>query len=451
MFDIKLDKDEKILKYACSVKRIVGTVTDEVENMYLSNKNIIFVYKITTNFSTTVTKIKKTSLYEIGKYNKVPQVFRTKIQGERWSLKIMYKNGINELLIFQSNNEILDWENAITDAIKKLPEINTDKIHSRLCPNCHAPLNAYQTVCSYCGSEVKLEREYREIDKFIEGLEKIRTRRMQDTFSKTNSTNVPAVDSKIENELNEDTKEKSYAMKEIKKSTRKMFKGVPSGGSIVTSLVTSVVGTALDKAYEYNRRDKINQVEIAKIRSEEAERIKEREERMKKELRFEEQTEKLIREYIINYPIPPMKEDIFDFLQVTVSNITSKKEDYRSINEIDAWYSKLESIYSQAKLWIDNPDDMTKIQAIYDENRKKENRKEENIKENIKEKADKDTSKNSSAKNKDKNETEKKEENQLIKAKGKNKTIIHTTKEYAKKAGIFIKDKYSKLINKIKK
>lgn len=69
---------------------------------------------------------------------------------------------------------------------------------------------------------------------------------------------------------------------------------------------------------------------------------------------------------IRSFPIPNTKEDIFEFMILSSSNIV----DYPSKDVFNAWLSKLEQCYQKAKLSFKQEKDFVKIQAIYEKTRK---------------------------------------------------------------------------------
>ena len=85
---------------------------------------------------------------------------------------------------------------------------------------------------------------------------------------------------------------------------------------------------------------------------------------------------------IRNFPIPNTKEDVFEFLILAASNVSSNLD-----NDIsNAWQSKAEQAYQKAKLLFRNRDEFTYIQSIYnqvmeklDKARKAKNMKRANL------------------------------------------------------------------------
>lgn len=70
---------------------------------------------------------------------------------------------------------------------------------------------------------------------------------------------------------------------------------------------------------------------------------------------------------IRNYPIPNTKEDIFEFLILSSSNITGQT----SRVVFDAWVAKIEQCYKKARVSYLHAPDFKKIQMIYDDVNKK--------------------------------------------------------------------------------
>ena len=77
----------------------------------------------------------------------------------------------------------------------------------------------------------------------------------------------------------------------------------------------------------------------------------------------EHQTISLIK----NFPIPNTKEDIYEYMIIAASNITST-----SNHEIfDAWKVRFEQSYQKAKLLLKNDSSLSELQALYEQTQKK--------------------------------------------------------------------------------
>lgn len=65
-------------------------------------------------------------------------------------------------------------------------------------------------------------------------------------------------------------------------------------------------------------------------------------------------------EIIRNFPVPNTKEDITEFMILATTNIESEAENQ------DAWRTKLDQVYSKAKILFENTSDFEKIQKMYE-------------------------------------------------------------------------------------
>ncbi len=83
---------------------------------------------------------------------------------------------------------------------------------------------------------------------------------------------------------------------------------------------------------------------------------------------FDSQKEQEKATLIINYPIPNTKEDILEFMILVASNINTKKDLGNEVAK--AWISKLEQVYTRAKLSMSNSSDFLQIKDIYESKKK---------------------------------------------------------------------------------
>lgn len=92
-----------------------------------------------------------------------------------------------------------------------------------------------------------------------------------------------------------------------------------------------------------------------------------------------EQIDHKIASYIQNFPIPNTKEDLFEFLILSSSNISEDRySDKISKGEktiSDAWKSKFEQAYHKAKISFSNTPEFEKIDVIYKAKQKDEAQK----------------------------------------------------------------------------
>lgn len=77
--------------------------------------------------------------------------------------------------------------------------------------------------------------------------------------------------------------------------------------------------------------------------------------------------------YIINYPIPNLKEDLLEFMLLISTNISANDS---KAGLLKAWDTKLEQVYKKAKLIVNNETDLLEIEQIYHKSKKKSTEKD---------------------------------------------------------------------------
>ena len=119
MVDLNLDFDEGILLQTTNVERYKGNDDFDIEEMYLTNKNLICVYdKSTGLFSKEQHVTENIPLSTIKVTNGKVQI--TKVDNEDYGvgMQILLTNGLREHYIFSNNKKELQlWIDAITEAI----------------------------------------------------------------------------------------------------------------------------------------------------------------------------------------------------------------------------------------------------------------------------------------------------------------------------------------------
>lgn len=162
MSAIQLDSDEKILMQTDDAGRYDGNTEIDIDELYLTNKHIIYVYeKAKGIFSKPETIVAKIPLTRISVVNGVVQVEQINDDDYGKSLQIMYTNGERDLfeLNVSPKKQYPAWKAAIIDAVLNAAKQENNEAIGKVrqyvfCSNCGKQLNTGAKFCSICGSPI---------------------------------------------------------------------------------------------------------------------------------------------------------------------------------------------------------------------------------------------------------------------------------------------------------
>ena len=122
MTDLKLEVGEGILLQTNDAGLYDGNNEIDIDELYLTNKNIIYVHEKSSGFLKTETVVDKLPLSTIAVINGVVQVEQVNDNDYGESLQIIYTSGRRELLELNVSpkKQYPAWKNAIIDAVIRL-------------------------------------------------------------------------------------------------------------------------------------------------------------------------------------------------------------------------------------------------------------------------------------------------------------------------------------------
>lgn len=424
MVDLKLENDEGIIQQAESVEMYkANDVYEEIYEMYLTNKNIICYYEKSNGlFSKSEEIIEKISLQDIRIVNDKLQISKVDNDEYGLGLQILLQDGERIHFVFDKKKELQIWYDAILGIItgKKSESNTTNESLKKENAIVGSFLGVVKTVKDIAKDQIdEVKEQINDVkDMFIDEEEvnttsnnkiEVKQEEIENNLSKNKKEKVKeSMNSEKEKSFycrncgeklmpnskfcnycgtpTEDTIDKKNVAEEKKNETsreelteRKMvYDGkihkCPNCGEVLNSFVTNC------PACGYELRDSKNSSAVEEL-SRKLEEIEQNRDRTKVSTKIlgafnlsdgltktDEQKISLIR----NFPIPNTKEDLYEFLILSKSNIeidlyekyTNKK---CKIAISDAWKAKFEQAYQKAKLLLKNDDRMIEIDAMYKE------------------------------------------------------------------------------------
>lgn len=424
MVDLKLENDEGIIQQAESVEMYkANDVYEEIYEMYLTNKNIICYYEKSNGlFSKSEEIIEKISLQDIRIVNDKLQISKVDNDEYGLGLQILLQDGERIHFVFDKKKELQIWYDAILGIItgKKSESNTTNESLKKENAIVGSFLGVVKTVKDIAKDQIdEVKEQINDVkDMFIDEEEvnttsnnkiEVKQEEIENNLSKNKKEKVKeSMNSEKEKSFycrncgeklmpnskfcnycgtpTEDTIDKKNVAEEKKNETsreelteRKMvYDGkihkCPNCGEVLNSFVTNC------PACGYELRDSKNSSAVEELsrRLEEIEQNRDRTKVSTKILgafnlsdgltKTDEQKISLIR----NFPIPNTKEDLYEFLILSKSNIEIDLYENTQIKSArlaisDAWKAKFEQAYQKAKLLLKNDDRMIEIDAMYKE------------------------------------------------------------------------------------
>ena len=424
MVDLKLENDEGIIQQAESVEMYkANDVYEEIYEMYLTNKNIICYYEKSNGlFSKSEEIIEKISLQDIRIVNDKLQISKVDNDEYGLGLQILLQDGERIHFVFDKKKELQIWYDAILEIItgKKSESNTTNESLKKENAIVGSFLGVVKTVKDIAKDQIdEVKEEINNVkDMFIDEEEvnttsnnkiEVKQEEIENNLSKNKKEKVKeSMNSEKEKSFycrncgeklmpnskfcnycgtpTEDTIDKKNVAEEKKNETsreelteRKMvYDGkihkCPNCGEVLNSFVTNC------PACGYELRDSKNSSAVEEL-SRKLEEIEQNRDRTKVSTKIlgafnlsdgltktDEQKISLIR----NFPIPNTKEDLYEFLILSKSNIEIDLYENTQIKSArlaisDAWKAKFEQAYQKAKLLLKNDDRMIEIDAMYKE------------------------------------------------------------------------------------
>ena len=415
MVDLKLENNEGIIQKADSVEMYKSNdVYEELYEIYLTNKNLICCYEKSNGiFSKSEEITEKIPLDSIKIVNGKLQVLKVDDYEYGLGLQILLQNGERIHFVFDNEKELQIWYDAIFETVTGIKsKVNTTSNKSLNEKNSIVGsfLGVVQTVKDIAKDQIDDVK-----DMFIdeEEAEPTLDNNVEEKLENINSSNNKEENVKI---MNTEEKKNMYCkncgeklmpnskfcnycgtptdnikneekvIEEKKKETNReelaerkiIYDGkihkCPNCGEVLDSFITNcpVCG--------YELRDSKNSSAIEEL-SRKLEEIEEKRDKTNLSNKIlgafnlsdgltktDEQKISLIR----NFPIPNTKEDLYEFLILSKSNIEIDAYENTQIKSAklalsDAWKAKFEQAYQKAKLLFKNDVRMIEINRMYEE------------------------------------------------------------------------------------
>ncbi len=419
MVDLKLENDEGIIQQANSVEMYkTNDVYAEIYEMYLTNKNIICYYEKSNGlFAKSEEIIEKIPLQSIRIVNGKIQISKVDDDENGLSLQILLQNGERVHFVFEKKKELQIWYDAIFETVTgKENESNNLNDNSKEKENTivNSLLGVVGTVKNIAKDQID---EVKDIFIDDEDVDKISDNKVEEKQEKIKNNNLSNNKEEKEKESmnseekkgmycsncgeklipnskfcnycgtpTDNTKNEKNVVEEKKKETsnedlteRKMvYEGkihkCPNCGEVLESFIANC------PACGYELRDSKNSSAVEELsrKLEEIEGKRDKSRMSNKILgafnlsdgltRTDEQKISLIR----SFPIPNTKEDLYEFLILSKSNIEIDAYENTQIKSArlavsDAWKAKFEQAYQKAKLLFKNDDRMIEINKMNEE------------------------------------------------------------------------------------
>lgn len=420
MVDLKLKNDEGIIQQANSVEMYkTNDVYEEIHEMYLTNKNIICCYEKSNGlFAKSEEITERIPLESIKIVNDKLQILKVDDDEYGLGLQIFLQNGERIHFVFDKKKELQIWYDAIQEIItgkKSENNINDSKSIKKEGAIVGGFLGVVQTVkdiakdqiddvkeriddvkCMFIDNEendTTLDNKVEEKPKELKNnnLSNNKEEKVKESMNNEEKNNMycrncgeklmpnskfcnycgtPTNNGK--NEVNENKKE---IHKEESTERKMVYDGkihkCPNCGEVLNSFVANC------PACGYELRDSKNSSAVEEL-SRKLEEIEQNRDRSKVSTKIlgafnlsdgltktDEQKISLIR----NFPIPNTKEDLYEFLILSKSNIEIDLYENTQIKSTrlavsDAWKAKFEQAYQKAKLLLKNDDKMIEIDRM---------------------------------------------------------------------------------------
>lgn len=431
MKDLKLDLDEGILQQTINVERYqVNDKYTEIYEMYLTNKNLIYVHEKSNGlFSKSEDVVEKIPLDNIKVVNGKVQIFKVDDDDYGLGLQILFKNGTREHFLFEKKKELSIWYDSIINAIigedEPVEKINkNDNKIAYIIPETAATSNALFSGLKNVVSSAK---------GVINDIKNQVVEEFKETSNEKNEIEQEEIKEEKIIQKDNNTDNNDNEIKELKRKEEKYMYCSNCGEKISDkSKFCNFCGATVDKYKDEEKEieKKSDEIKTEKVEEQterktvyegkivkcpncgenlksftancptcgfefrgsksssavaelakKLEMIETRREKKKAGSKIlsslnmgepltttDEQKISLIR----SFPIPNTKEDLYEFLILSKSNIEIDLYQNTQIQSArlavsDAWKAKFEQAYHKAKLLFKDDERMQEIQKMYDE------------------------------------------------------------------------------------
>ena len=368
MTDLKLEVGEGILLQTNDVGLYDGNNETDIDELYLTNKNIIYVHEKSMGMFKSETVVDKIPLSSISVVNGIVQVDVVDDDDYGRTMQIIYTSGKRELfeLNVSPKKEYPKWETAISEAVLKYgampheakrtePTVSND--NEGAVPN--GASFGQKRFCQYCGT--KLDPGARFCKNCGKPLEQggatgggYTVPQPEETFSHKQHTERKTV---YEGQLH-----KCPNCGELLDSFRSHC---PTCNYEIRDARSSSAVRELAQKLERIEAERMAPIEEKKslMKMVFGKDFKEENEVEEAQERFDEHKRQQKANLIINFSVPNTREDILEFMILASSNIDVKKGIDDDVTK--AWISKLEQVYEKAKLLLGNKPAFAEIKYIY--------------------------------------------------------------------------------------
>ena len=369
MTDLKLEVGEGILLQTNDVGLYDGNNETDIDELYLTNKNIIYVHEKSMGMFKSETVVDKIPLSSISVVNGIVQVDVVDDDDYGRTMQIIYTSGKRELfeLNVSPKKEYPKWETAISEAVLKYgstyheakrtePTVSNDNEgavpngasvgQKRFCQYCGTKLDPGARFCKNCGKP--LEQGGATAGGYT-------VPQPEETFSHKQHTERKTV---YEGQLH-----KCPNCGELLDSFRSHC---PACNYEIRDARSSSAVRELAQKLERIEAERMAPIEEKKslMKMVFGKDFKEENEVEEAQERFDEHKRQQKANLIINFSVPNTREDILEFMILASSNIDVKKGIDDDVTK--AWISKLEQVYEKAKLLLGNKPAFAEIKYIYD-------------------------------------------------------------------------------------
>lgn len=375
---------------------------DEIDEMYLTNENIILVYE-----KKTEDVIEKISLSKIKIVNNKVQIFKVDDDDYDLGLQIHYVDGNIEHYVFDKKKELDEWycniiELLTGEKIEEDKKQNKSFFHSFIDSTKDAVSNVKnkledgieknsneKTYNEKDEENNKKKEENKQLSNSVEESKSIKAKEIEekkdqniDIIKCSNCGEKIPINSRFCNYCGKDLGECKNIEKDHKTSERTfVYEGkihkCPNCGETLKSFEQNCSACG----YEIRESKNSSSIQILSEKIEEIEKTRKDTVNNKKSIfdpeRFNPnpitKTDEQIISLIKNYPIPNTKEDLYEFLIVSSSNIDVSAYADSSIKNYttakmalsDAWKAKFEQAYQKAKIVLKNDNRLNEFEQKY--------------------------------------------------------------------------------------
>lgn len=370
MTDLRLEMDEEIILQSTEVERY-GLKEISLDEMVLTNKNIIFVYdKSTGLFSKPEKIVERIPLSNVRVVNGKVQAMMFDSDDYGMGLQVFFKNGQREHFVFcDEKRELPRWEKKICSLVSEdndssAPHTEETPFESKNKTENNAVGNGEKVVrfCSYCGT--KLDVGARFCKNCGEPVSGNSIKADEPKQGKAEGDEHPIKESPTERKTVYEGK--IYKCPHCGEVMKSFSANCPSCGNEIRGSRATTSVQELAHKLEIIEAEQMPYFEEKKsvMKMVFGRDFNNEDELEEAQDRFDELKANKKANLIINFSVPNTREDILEFMLLASSNINVKKGLDDEVTK--AWLSKLDQVYQKARLIMGNKPDFAQIKYIYD-------------------------------------------------------------------------------------